>query len=269
MKRGLLPSGGEVYTFGTENTLRIFPQNTFNFKPKGHITLDNIQQCILDNFWYQYNNKREDKGYMLSILNSLSEYFNAMNKNLPKSAKIEVQETKSLYVLFDGNRPGIYITFEELIVEKLAARKKNGDITFKKYLDISEALKFAREIIGENYYIEPKAKEYIEKNSPASSKPKEEASSSKKVKNEDSPKYHSYKECLQKGVDPLDGEYIDLKIDEKMEETKNIIKEELKEVILRELQIEFYEKFENLKKEYEFLNDDNYDVNMQDSQIPE
>ena len=69
-------------------------------------------------------------------------------------------------------------------------------------------------------------------------------------------------------MDPLDGEYIDLKIDEKMEETKNIIKEELKEEILRELQIEFYENFEKLKKEYEFLNDDNYDVNMQDSQIP-
>ena len=50
---------------------------------------------------------------------------------------------------------------------------------------------------------------------------------------------------------------------------KNIIKGELKEEILRELQIEFYEKFEKLKKEYEFLNDDNYDLNMQDSQIPE
>ena len=71
-------------------------------------------------------------------------------------------------------------------------------------------------------------------------------------------------------MDPLDGEYIDLKIDEKLEETKNIIKEELKEDILRELQIEFDDRFDKLKKEYEFLNDDDkYDINMEDSQNPE
>jgi hypothetical protein len=30
----------------------------------------------------------------------------------------------------------------------------------------------------------------------------------------------TYKECLMKGVDPLDGEYIDWKLDEKFEELK-------------------------------------------------
>ena len=66
-----------------------------------------------------------------------------------------------------------------------------------------------------------------------------------------SSKQLTYKECLVKGVDPLDGEYIDLKIDEKMEEARNTIKGEIKEVVLKELQVEFYEKFYNLKKEYE------------------
>ena len=34
---------------------------------------------------------------------------------------------------------------------------------------------------------------------------KGEASSSHKVKEEDSPKYETYNECLVKGIDPLDG----------------------------------------------------------------
>jgi hypothetical protein len=42
MKRGLLPNGTEVFIFGIENTLRIFPPNTFKFKAKGHIILEEI-----------------------------------------------------------------------------------------------------------------------------------------------------------------------------------------------------------------------------------
>ena len=129
MKKGLLPNGSEVFTFGIENSLKIFPPNTFNFKPKNHIILDEVQSSILDNFWYQYNNRREDKGYMLSILNSLAEYFNMINKKGSISANIDIQEIKPLYVLFDGTNPGIYMTFEEIIKEKMVARKKKEDIT--------------------------------------------------------------------------------------------------------------------------------------------
>ena len=52
MKRGVSPSGNESFSFGTENRLRIFPPNTYKFKPKDHVTLDEIQECILDNFWF-------------------------------------------------------------------------------------------------------------------------------------------------------------------------------------------------------------------------
>jgi hypothetical protein len=267
MKRGLLPTGAEVFTFGTENTLKIFPPNTFKFKPKGHIVLDDIQECILDNFWFQYNNKREEKGYMLSILNSLAEYFHMMNKKLPKSEKFEPQEIKPLYVLFDGTKPGIYITFEEIIQEKLEARRKKEDITWRKYLDINEALNRAKTIIGENYHIEPKAKEYIQKfrgvdkNTASPVNPKAESSNSKKVKEEEgSLKIQTYKECLLKGVDPLDSEHIDLKIEEKFEESTKILKEELKQEILKELRFEFNEKFEEIKKEF----DTKYDFNLSD-----
>lgn len=262
MKKGLLPNGSEVFTFGIENSLKIFPPNTFNFKPKNHIILDEVQSSILDNFWYQYNNRREDKGYMLSILNSLAEYFNMMNKKGSISANIDIQEIKPLYVLFDGTNPGIYMTFEEIIKEKMAARKKKEDITWKKYIDINEALKQARSIIGENYYIEPKAKEYIQKckgidkNIPASSTQKGEASNSKRIKEEDSPKYQTYKDCLVKGVDPLDIEYVNIKIEEKFEDSKKSLKEE----ILKELRAEFDEKFEEIKKEYLTK----YDFNLSD-----
>uniref|UniRef100_A0A453GMH3 Uncharacterized protein n=1 Tax=Aegilops tauschii subsp. strangulata TaxID=200361 RepID=A0A453GMH3_AEGTS len=57
---------------------------------------------------------------------------------------------------------------------------------------------------------------------------KGEASSSQKVKEEDSTKYETHKECLVKGVDPLDGEYIDSEINEKFEQLAKSMKEELK-----------------------------------------
>jgi hypothetical protein len=71
MMRGMFPNGTEVLTFGIENTFQIFLYNTLKLKSKGHIFPDDIQECILDNFWFQHNNKREEKGYMLTILNSL------------------------------------------------------------------------------------------------------------------------------------------------------------------------------------------------------
>ena len=85
MKRGITFNGVETFTFGSENKLRIFPPNSYKFKPKDCIVLDEVQECILDNFWFQYNNKREEKGYTLSILNSLAEYFNLINDLIPTS----------------------------------------------------------------------------------------------------------------------------------------------------------------------------------------
>jgi hypothetical protein len=56
----------------------------------------------------------------------------------------------------------------------------------------------------------------------------------------------THKECLIKGVDPLDGEYIDWKLDENITTMKKDIKEE----ILKEVKMEMNKKFEELKKEY-------------------
>jgi hypothetical protein len=51
-----------------------------------------------------------------------------------------------------------------------------------------------------------------------------------------------------KGVDPLDGEYIDWKLDEKFEEISSQWKKDIKEEILKEVKMETNEKFEELKK---------------------
>lgn len=274
MKKGLFPTRDECFFFGEENRLKIFQPNTFNFKPKAHIKLDEVQRCILDNFWFQYTNKRDEKGYMLSILNSLAEYFNQMNMKAAKLERAEIQKGEILYVLFDGNKPGIYLTWEDIMIEKLDAKRMGQDLTFKKYEGIDEALFWARKMIGENYYIDPKAKDYIQKRKNADNnasnmpifKITKGESSGKNIKEEGSPKNYTYKECLLKGLDPLDSEYIDQEMDKRFEELSKIMKKELKEEILEEIRVEMKIRFEDIKKEcdtkYDFhlLDEDHMDI---------
>nr|AAP53052.1 retrotransposon protein, putative, Ty3-gypsy subclass [Oryza sativa Japonica Group] len=124
---------------------------------------------------------------------------------------------KPIYVVFDGKLPGVYISFEEIVAQKIDA-KLLGGISWKKYKDIDEALSQARKIVGINYYLEPAAKEYIQKCKKAKGKKTLEIPIKTTIKEEGYSKKPTYKECLTKGVDPLDGEYIDWKIIEKFEE---------------------------------------------------
>uniref|UniRef100_K4A1T1 Reverse transcriptase/retrotransposon-derived protein RNase H-like domain-containing protein n=1 Tax=Setaria italica TaxID=4555 RepID=K4A1T1_SETIT len=160
--KGVSPTGIDCFCFGAENKLRIFPPNTYKFKPRDHIVLDEVQECILDNFWYQYNNKREDKGYMLAILNSLAEYFHTINGLIQPKESPENIEKKAIYVIYKGKNPGIYVSFEQVIAQKIE-KDKDGGILWKKYTDIDQALTYARNILGVNYFLEPAAKEYIQK----------------------------------------------------------------------------------------------------------
>ena len=270
MKRGLGFNGIETMSFGAENKLRIFPPNTYKFKPKNHIVLDDKQECILDNFWYQYNIKREDKGYMLSILNSLAEYFNMINGIMPTTENIVAPEEIPLYVLYVGKVPGIYVTYERILAEKVGA-KYTGGASWKKYMKIDLALDFAREILGVNYYIEPLAKEYIQKTKKAENKRVPVEAPIKIQEGSSSSKRQTYKECLVKGVDPLDGEYIDQKIEEKFEQIYPEWKKEIKEEVYKEVKEEIAEEFNRLKKEYEDFENllAKTDDTMEDSQLPE
>lgn len=261
MKRTMNHMGVEFFSFGADNKLKIFPPNSYKFKPKDHIIIDEVQECILDNFWYQYNNKREDKGYILSILNSLAEYFHMINESLPKYEDPDSVEQKPIYVIFEGNAPGVYISFEAVVGQKIEA-KYAGGISWKKYLNIDEALSQARKILGVNYFMEPAAKEYIQKFKKAKNKKVISTSSLVDIKKDilDKP---TYKECLMKGVDPLDGSYIDWKIEEKFELIYPQWKKEFKEDILKEVRKELNDKFEEMKKAY----DQKFEITLSDEDI--
>jgi hypothetical protein len=66
MKKSVTFSDIETFVFGQDNKLKVFPPNSYKFKPRGHIILDEVQECILDNFWFQYNNKREKKLHVIN-----------------------------------------------------------------------------------------------------------------------------------------------------------------------------------------------------------
>jgi hypothetical protein len=127
MKRIVNHMGVESFSFRNDNKLKIFSQNSFKFKSKDHIIIDKVQECILDNFWYQYNNKREERGYMLSILNSLAEYFHMTNEELPvNDDDHDSVEQKPIYVIFEGNKIEVYISYEEVIGQKIGAKYTGG-----------------------------------------------------------------------------------------------------------------------------------------------
>jgi hypothetical protein len=116
MKRIVNHMGVESISFGNDKKLKIFSPNSFKIKPNDHIIIDDVQECILDNLLYQYNNKREKRGYMLSILNSLAEYFHMTNESLSMNDDgHDSVEQKSIYVIFEDNKIAVYISYEEVI----------------------------------------------------------------------------------------------------------------------------------------------------------
>jgi hypothetical protein len=113
---------------------------------------------------------RETTGrYMLSILNSLAEYFNMINDLIPTSDNPQPPDMKPIYVVFDGKAQGVYVSFESVISQKMEA-KYDGGLSWKKYIVIDEVLTQARKIIGINYYIELAVKEYIQMHKKAKKK---------------------------------------------------------------------------------------------------
>jgi DNA modification methylase len=138
-----------------------------------------------------------------------------MNESLSKYDDHDSIEQKLIYVIFEDSKPGVYISSEEIIEQKVGA-KYTGDISWKKYINIDEALTQARRILEVNYYMKPSAKEYIQKFQMSKNKKVSASSSILDIKKEVLNK-PTYKECLMNGVDLLDGEYIDWKLDKKIE----------------------------------------------------
>jgi hypothetical protein len=66
--------------------------------------------------------------YMLSILNSFVEYFHMTNEALPKYDDHDSIEQEFIYVIFEGSKPGVYISFKKIIGQKVGV-KYTGDIS--------------------------------------------------------------------------------------------------------------------------------------------
>ncbi|KAI9095316.1 hypothetical protein K1719_026350 [Acacia pycnantha] len=94
----------EIMTFGSTVTVEYPRRHDKAFKPLPHLpTLDESQQCLLDALWNASTAKQKH-----TTLNALNFYFSKiLEKPLSKNF--------SFYVLFRGERPGIYINYPELI----------------------------------------------------------------------------------------------------------------------------------------------------------
>ncbi|XBI43562.1 hypothetical protein VPH35_108319 [Triticum aestivum] len=95
MKRNTLAGGSESEIFVNNTRLRILPPNTFNFKQKDHIHIDDMERCLLK---IKDIIRRQEKGYMQSNINTHAVYFTP----------------KPTYVMFDG----IPMTWEEFQIRR-------------------------------------------------------------------------------------------------------------------------------------------------------
>ncbi|WVZ52505.1 hypothetical protein U9M48_003558 [Paspalum notatum var. saurae] len=80
--------------------------------------------------------------------------------HIPSPTPQESSEQKPLYIIYKGPQPELYISFEEVIMQK--AQAQPASISFMKHLDITAALGKTRKYLGADFYIEPRAKAYIQ-----------------------------------------------------------------------------------------------------------
>jgi len=151
---------------------------------------------------------------MLAILNSLAKYFHMINGKIqPKEPSSNIKK-KPIYVIYRGKTPGIYISFEEVIAQQIE-KEKDGGVSWKKYLDIDQALSYARTILGVNYFLEPAAKDYIQKYKKANEiKP---ICAGPNIREDGPFRPHTYKEAVKKDIVPLNEEYVNTKMNKKLE----------------------------------------------------
>lgn len=118
----------------------------------------------------------------------------------------------------------------------------------KKYLDIDQALVYARSIIGLNYFLELAAKEYIQKYK----KTKELKINLPGVNiQEDEPsKIPTYKD-VKKETESLNEETIEKKLKERLESIIPQRKKDIKQEVMQEIRHKIEEKFESINKDYE------------------
>jgi len=168
-------------------------------------------------------------------------------------------EKKPIYVIYRGKIPEIYISFEEVIAQQIEKEKDRG-VSWKKYLDIDQTLSYPRIILGVNYFLEPAAKDYIQKYRKANEiKP---ILAGPNIREEGPSRPHIYKEAIKKDIDPLNEEYVNTKMKEKLESITLQWKKDIKKEILQEIKGEIDAKIENIMKDYEVNIKKDYESKM-------
>jgi hypothetical protein len=168
-------------------------------------------------------------------------------KMQPKESSGNI-EKKPIYVIYRGKIPGIYITFESIIAQQVE-RENDGGVSWKKYSDIDQALSYARSILGVNYFIEPAAKDYIQKykrvkdvkiNLPGVN-----------IREDGSSKIPTYKDVVKRETQWLNDEIIEKKLKEKLEAIIPQLKKNIMEEVLQEVRHDINGKFESIHQDYE------------------
>lgn len=139
-------SSMERINFGKHNLI-FFPPSNMSFRILPECVIDRSQRCLIDNLWIAYNKK--DTKYFIAATNALCQYFT--DKNQEKRFKY--------YVVIHGKTNGIFQTW----LEVLDSIKDLEKPLFKGFNNFTEALDYARGILGPNYYISPALRQNPEK----------------------------------------------------------------------------------------------------------
>lgn len=134
----------ERLQFGKYNLI-CFPTSNFSFKVMPECNINKPQRCLIDNLWNAYH--KQDLKYFIASLNALSQYFT--DKNTDKKFKF--------YVVVHGKTQGVFQTWLK-VIESIKDIKTP---LFKGFNEFTEALDYARGILGPNYYISPALRHYI------------------------------------------------------------------------------------------------------------
>ena len=136
----------ERLQFGQHNLIA-YESSNLTFRSLPIYQIDKQQKCLIDNIWIAHNKK--DTKYIIAVLNALGFYFNSKNK----------ENKFKYYVVIHGKINGVFQTW----IEVLDSIKGVSKPLFKGFNDFTEALDYARGVLGPNYYISPSLKQNPDK----------------------------------------------------------------------------------------------------------
>ena len=140
-------------------------------KLPGTLGRDEEHKCIIDNLWISFSqifnhqtNKNLDRKYFITCLNCLSQYFHKKNNS---------NVNFSFYVIYQGHKTSIFKTWEEV----LPYISNHPRPFFKGFYNLTHALDQCKINLGNNYFISPLVKQFLNHHGQPYLKPVEPCSS--------------------------------------------------------------------------------------------